>query len=280
LAISYFRPENLDEALALMQGRALTVLAGGTDVFPARGRLPVERDILDITGLKPLTGITGDGTGAVRIGACATWSEVLRADLPPAFDGLKQAARQVGGAQIQNAGTVAGNLCNASPAADGVPPLLTLRARVEVASVAGRREIPLQDFILGPRQIALQPGELVSALIIPPPEQGMQGAFEKLGARRYLVISIVMSAVVIRLDSAGRIDLARVAVGACSAVACRLAALERDMLGQRPCDLGIAPAHLAPLAPIDDVRADAGYRLHAVSEQIRRAVTAAEQAHG
>lgn len=280
MAFSYFRPEDLDEALALMQERSLTVLAGGTDYFPAKGRLPVQGDILDITRLDRLSGITREASGHLRIGACVTWTQLLQADLPPAFDGLKQAARQVGGQQIQNAGTIVGNLCNASPAADGVPPLLTLEAQVELSSAEGQRLLPLTDFILGPRQIALRSGELVSALVIPPNEPDVRGAFEKLGARRYLVISIVMSAVLIRLDPQGRVDFARVAVGACSGVARRLEQLEQDMLGLRPDQLRVEHAHLAPLAPIDDVRADAQYRLFAVAEQIRRAVRGMENTNG
>ena len=93
--------------------------------------------------------------------------ELIEADLPPLFDGLKQAAREVGGRQIQNAGTIAGNLCNASPAADGVPPLLALDAEVELAGRAGTRRLPLGEFITGNRRTALAPGELVVAIHVP-----------------------------------------------------------------------------------------------------------------
>ena len=92
--------------------------------------------MLDITGLGELRGIAR-GPGGLRIGACTTWAEIRDAALPPAFDALRAAAAEVGGRQIQNAGTIGGNLCNASPAADGVPPLLALDAEVELASAAG-----------------------------------------------------------------------------------------------------------------------------------------------
>ena len=132
----YLRPRRLEEAL-LALARPHTVLAGGTDFYPARVGRAIDEDILDIGAISALRGISSDATGW-RLGATTTWSELLEADLPPLFDGLKQAAREVGGRQIQNAGTLAGNLCNASPAADGVPCLLALDAEIEIA---GQRRV-------------------------------------------------------------------------------------------------------------------------------------------
>ena len=130
----YLRPTELSEALEALAAAgdgALEILAGGTDFYPARvGRAPDER-VLDITALAGLRGIR-EADDHYLIGALATWSELMRAPLPPCFDGLKEAAREVGGVQIQNTGTICGNICNASPAADGVPGLLTLEAGVEI----------------------------------------------------------------------------------------------------------------------------------------------------
>jgi CO/xanthine dehydrogenase FAD-binding subunit len=237
---TYFAPRTLDEALILLDSENPVVLAGGTDVFPARDRAPLVDSFLDITRVADLRGLAWSEDG-LRIGATTTWTDILRADLPAAFDALRAAAREVGSVQIQNSGTVAGNLCNASPAADGIPPLLTLDAEVELASSQGTRRLPLQDFVLGPRHTALRPGELCVALHLPRPPAHARSAFEKLGARKYLVISIAMTAVVIGLDREDRIDLARVAVGACSGVAQRLPALEAALLGQRPDRIDIAP---------------------------------------
>ena len=206
------------------------------------------------------------------IGARASWSDVLRADLPPSFDALKLAAREVGSIQIQNRGTVAGNLCNASPAADGVPPLLTLDASVELASADGVRVLPLDDFILGNRKTARRPDELVTAILVPKPAHAARASFLKLGARKYLVISIVMAAGLLEVKE-GRVAAARIAVGACSAVAQRLPALEAALVGQ-PAGPGLAGLaageHLAGLAPIDDIRADAGYRREAALVLVKR----------
>jgi CO/xanthine dehydrogenase FAD-binding subunit len=182
------------------------------------------------------------------------------------------ASRQVGGVQIQNVGTVIGNLVNASPAADGIPCLLALDAEIELASASGTRALPVAEFVRGPRQTARRPDEIATGLCIPTDPAPARATFEKLGARRYLVISIVMVAAVARFAPDGRIAAARIAVGSCSAVARRLADLEGALTGAFP-DRGLVTAdHLAPLAPIDDIRATAAYRGAAALELVRRAV--------
>mgnify|MGYP001293356684 FL=1 len=277
----YLVPRSTDEALALLRDRRPAVAAGCTDILPARRQGQPAGDILDVTRLPELRGIA-EGPQGWRIGAAETWAGIAAAPLPPAFDALRQAAREVGAVQIQNAGTIAGNICNASPAADGVPPLLVLGAEVELASAAGRRRLALQDFITGVRRTALAPGELVVALRLPHPPRGAGGAFLKLGTRSSLVISIAMVAAVVRLAQ-GRIAEARLAVGSCSPVARRLPEWEAALIGRTPAetaDLRPDPAHLAGLAPIDDVRATAAYRLRAVRELCRRAVMQAALSAG
>src|SRR5258707_295218 len=165
--VEYLRPQRLDEALRAL-ARPVTVLAGGTDFYPARVGRTVEEDVLDITAIEALRGVREDDAGW-HIGATTSWSELIEASLPPLFDGLKQAAREIGGRQIQNTGTIAGNLCNASPAADGVPPLLALDAEVELAGRAGTRRLPLASFITGNRRTVLAPGELLVAIHVPRP---------------------------------------------------------------------------------------------------------------
>lgn len=267
---NYHRPAGLEEALAVL-AKPHTVLAGGTDFYPARVGRAIDDDILDITAIADLSGIAASDRGW-RIGATTRWSDVIDADLPPLFDGLKQAAREVGGRQIQNAGTVAGNLCNASPAADGVPPLLALDAEVEIASRRGARRIALAAFITGNRRTVLAPDELVVAVHVLRPARPARSAFKKLGARRYLVISIAMAAATLECDR-DRIVTARIAVGACSAVAQRLPALEQELV-DAPIDRAVAErvraVHLAPLAPIDDVRGSAAYRQDVVLTLLRR----------
>jgi len=120
------------------------ILAGGTDVFPSLGDRPLSGPVLDISGLAEIRGIQFTAEHIV-FGARTTWSEVLAASLPRGFDGLKAAAREVGSVQIQNAATIAGNLCNASPAADGVAALLALDAELVLASRSASRTLPLGE---------------------------------------------------------------------------------------------------------------------------------------
>lgn len=269
--MGYARPEALEEALALLARGPATVLAGGTDLYPATTARELRGDVLDISAIAGLRGITRTD-GGWRIGARTTWTEVVRADLPPAFDALKGAAREVGSVQIQNAGTVGGNLCNASPAADGVPPLMALDAEVELASAAGVRRMALSAFLTGPHRTARRADELLTAVLVP--DRAGRSAFVKLGARRYLVISIVMVAAMVETEG-DRIARAAISVGAGSAVAVRLGALEAALAGA-PVDAPIPPDLVgAALSPIDDVRGSAGYRITAATELVRRAVAEA-----
>jgi len=271
----YWTPTDLREALDLLASHRLTVVAGGTDFYPARVGKPLTESVLDIVGLEELRGISTDN-GAFRIGAMTTWAQIVRSELPPEFEGLRLAAGEVGAVQVQNAATVGGNLCNASPAADGVPPLLTLNASVELTSVAGSRVLPLEEFITGYRQTALRPDELLTAVLVHRADVAARSTFLKLGSRRYLVISIAMVAALIALGDDGNVAEARVAVGACSPVATRLRGLEGDLAG-RVADDDLAAVvtrdHLAPLSPIGDVRATAEYRRDAALTLVRRALT-------
>ncbi len=267
----YLRPTSLEAALAALADGRPTVLAGGTDHFPARVVTTPDDDILDIFAL-PGLGRIEIRADHVWLPCLATWSDLIATPLPAAFDGIKAAARQVGGVQVQNAATVLGNVCNASPAADGIPCLLALDASVELASVSGRRGLPLAEFVLGPRRTARRPDELALGLRIPLAPVASRATFEKLGTRKYLVISIVMVAAVAEFFPDGRISRARVAVGACSPVAARLPALEAALVGQHPDPALVSPAHLSPLAPIADIRASAEYRRGAALELVRRCV--------
>ena len=270
--MTYASPFTLEAALDALSDTQTCVIAGGTDVYPAmkQGRRP--QHFLDISRVSELAEIACL-ENEIRIGATATWTDIITADLPPAFDALKQAAREVGSLQIQNSGTIAGNLCNASPAADGIPPLLALDATIELASASrGHRRLSIDAFVKGVRQTALADDELVTAICVPTPPEGMSSGFEKLGSRRYLVISICMTAANLVQDLSGRITTARIAVGACSAVAQRVTDLENAVLGLHPDEVHVSPDYLDVLSPIDDVRGTGEYRLEAAAIQCARAI--------
>ena len=273
---------DLDEALGLLAQGGWTPLAGGTDFYPTRVGRPVRESLLDLGGIEALRRfertLDGEGRPVLRIGAATTWSQIVRGALDPQLVALQQAAREIGGVQVQNAATVGGNLCNASPAADGVPALLALDARVELASVRGRRRLAVDEFVLGNRHTALAPDELLVAIEIPVPSPRARSGFLKLGHRRSLVISTAMVAVAVEFGADERLERCAIAVGACSAAAVRLRALESRLMRTpreavaRRFDALLDDETLAPLRPIDDVRATAAYRRHAAIELARRLV--------
>ncbi len=270
----YLKPKSLHEAVTVLAGSGGQILAGGTDFYPALGERIPQGDVVDISALREIRGIATDKDW-IRIGGLTTWTDVIRTPLPRSFDALKSAAREVGSVQIQNRGTVAGNLCNASPAADGVPPLLALDAEVELASALDTRRMPLSQFLTGNRKTMRRPDEILASILIPRKMDEAVSTFLKLGARRYLVISISMVAAVVLPDAEGRVAEARIAVGSCSATAQRLTPLEADLKGQ-PFKAGIGntvkPDHLSVLSPIDDIRSTANYRRDASLTLIRRAL--------
>jgi len=281
---AYARPQSLRDALGLLNDRPHRILAGGTDVYPADAAAvgwgrpgldhPDSPPVLDITGIHTLARLRRF-PDRVELGALVTWTEAIEVGLPAWFDCVRLAGREVGGRQIQNRGTVAGNLCNASPAADGVPALLVLNARVRLQRRGGSREVALHEFITGNRRTSLRPGELMTAIVIPAPSTAARSTFLKLGARRYLVISIAMVAACLELEH-GRVRDARLSVGACSEVAQRLTGLESRLEGvpgtQAP-DM-VRDEDLASLSPFDDVRASAPYRRHGARVLVRRALDA------
>ena len=270
----YLKPKTLDEAVSLLATPGGQILSGGTDFYPALGERLPRGLVVDITALREIRGISVEDDW-IRIGGLTTWTDLIHTQLPRGFDALKAAAREVGSVQIQNRGTVAGNLCNASPAADGVPPLLALDAEVELTSVTGGRRVPLAQFIAGNRKTLRRADEILAAVLVPRRIENAASTFLKLGARRYLVISISAVAVVLQADEAGRVAEVRIAVGSCSAKAQRLGELEKELVGL-PAEAGISAAirveHLLSLSPINDVRATADYRRDASLTLVRRAL--------
>jgi CO/xanthine dehydrogenase FAD-binding subunit len=276
MTLMYFRPRTLEEAVQALAESRGTILAGGTDFFPSLGDKTAATPIVDISAVTELKGIHSE-KDTICIGGRTTWSEILEAPLPRGFDGLKAAAREVGSVQIQNAATVAGNLCNASPAADGIPALLALDAEVILTSVSGVRRMPLANFVLGNRRTLKRSDEILSAVTVPRRLENSSSAFLKTGSRRYLVISIAMVAANLVTDGRGKIAEALLAVGACSAPAVRLRGLEQSLIGVTA-EPGIGrlvkQEHLAELSPIDDVRATAAYRKEAAQVLVVRALEA------
>ena len=271
----YLRPNHLQEALDALSSSSYRIIAGATDFYPSRVGTRIEENILDISAIHQLRGIERL-SDSIRIGALTTWTDLNQSVLPPAFDGIRQAAREIGSQQIQNRATIVGNVCNASPAADGLPCLLSLSAQVELASSQGIRVLPIEEFVLGNRHHAGQPHEMVTALLIPLSSNNSRSVFCKLGTRKYLAISTVMVSALVEIDSRGGITAARIAVGSCSPVARRLAPLESKLIGL-PIHSDLAEQvdrqDLAVLSPISDIRASATYRNNAALTLVKQALS-------
>lgn len=272
--MAYMQPESLEDAVRCLSRPGARPVAGGTDFYPALGEGLPDHDIVDLTRVNGLRDVAACPLGW-EFGAAVTWTDILHAEMPPAFDGLKAAAREVGSVQIQNAGTLAGNICNASPAADGIPPLLTFDAHLALVGPRRTRRMPLSEFLLGPRKTALGAGEIVTAIYVGHTEPGTVSSFMKLGSRKYLVISIAMVAVLLRVEE-NRLRDVRISVGACSPVARRMTVLEDALNGQPVSVLNrpemFAPRNMPELSPLSDVRGTSEYRLDAVGTLCRRAL--------
>ncbi len=263
---SYFtRPAGLDEALSLLTQPGWRVIAGGTDVLVQNEHQVKGLKLLDLSALTELRRIDEDDE-AVRIGALATYSDLIHsAAVQSHAPALAQAAREVGGVQIQNMGTLGGNLVNASPAADGAPPLYVLEAQLVLRSVRGERQVAVQDFATGPGKTVLQPDELLTEIIIPKAHhEGREITFfEKVGPRKAQTIAKASLAFRGWLAPNGRLTQVRVALGAVAPTVMlapqTAQALMAGPLTEERLLLAGNVAH-DECRPIDDIRSTAVYR--------------------
>lgn len=210
------RPRNLDAALAAMAGGNATPLAGGTDLLVRikKGLLEPEK-VVDLSALEELGGIREDGEQIV-IGPLITHGEVMESDLANRYlPVLVQGCATVGSPQVRNMGTLGGNIVNASPAADSIPPLIVLEAGVILQSLAGKREMRLEEFIIGPGKTQLRAGEVLTGIVVNKMPAGERSLYRKLGQRKALAISIASVAVRMEFDLAtGMCSNPRIAFGA------------------------------------------------------------------
>ena len=264
-------PRRLFEAYELLAAGATRPIAGGTDVMVAiTGELgPLPERMLDLSRLEELRGISLE-QGALLLGARTTYTEIRRSTLcREHLAALVEAAATIGAAQIQNRGTIGGNLANASPAGDTLPVLLAADAAILVGGQRGEREIAVADFFVDYRKTALAPDELILQVRIPVP-RGRSLRFRKVGTRRAQAISkVVMALAWHDLGSAGWKDV-RVALGSVAATPIRASATEAVLEGASPTPEvadRAAETLAGELQPIDDVRSTAEYR-RAVSARI------------
>ena len=272
-AASVLRPRTPAEAVRLFEKHKDALpIAGGTDLMVAWNAGAIAgRTFLDLSPLRAWSGIR-QTKGALAIGSLATHTQLQRHPLVRRRVALlAEACGTVGGVQIQNRGTIGGNVANASPAGDTFPPLAVYEASVVVVSTRGRREIPLLEFFTGPKRTCMASGELVEAVLIPlparPPKRAM---FRKVGTRAAQAISKTVAAGLLWLRRDGTVEELRFALGSMAPTVRRLRSAEALVKGQRltPAVVGEACALVSrDVAPIDDVRSTAEYRL-AVSRNL------------
>ncbi|NUO79175.1 xanthine dehydrogenase family protein subunit M [candidate division KSB1 bacterium] len=259
-------PRTLHEAYELLQKQQghIKILAGGTDLMVTlNARVEVHPAYLNIWPLRELRGISEVGN-VIRIGALTTYTQIIRASLVQQHARiLIEAAKSVGAAQIQNRGTMGGNIVNASPAGDTLPVLAVLEAELEIGSVRGIRKIPFSQFYTGYRKTVLAAEELLLAVHVPKPHANDWQYFRKVGTRQAQAISKVVLALFARVDAAKRIEAMRIAYGSVAPTVMRTSQTESLLNGQVLSEVLIQQAQqqvMREVQPISDVRSTAEYR--------------------
>lgn len=277
LSFDFAAAHSLEEACQLLAQTGGKVIAGGTDIIPQMrdGRFHAST-LVDLSRLDDLSYIKMVGDD-IAIGAMTTYTTMRHSPLlQTAAALLVETSGLVGGVQTQNRGTLGGNIANASPAGDMLPPLLALDAVVDLVSSTGARSQSLASFLCGPGQTTLAPGEIIHQVRFKPLLPETRSIFMRLGNRQGMVISVVSVAVVLKLDTNNFISDVRIALGAVAPTAIRCRAAEEILREQRlNADLIAAAATIAAAAcqPIDDVRASAHYRRHGVDVLVRRGLS-------
>jgi carbon-monoxide dehydrogenase medium subunit len=275
----YIRAKDLNKAIHILEteGDGVRVLAGGTDIFvEMKQGQSLPRLLVDIKAIPELSQLSLGSNGELTIGASVSLAELeYWAAGQKDWSGLSITARNIGSEQVRNRGTVVGNICRASPAGDMAPMLIAMDAQVEIAGPQGSNTVPVENFLVGPGQTALKPGELVTALKIPRSTSDAGAAFYKIGRRRAMNVAIVSAAARILLNGANRISSARIVLGAVAPKPLRLYAAEEILLNQGMADQtleDIGELACSVAAPITDFRSTHDYRLKLVKVLTRRAL--------
>lgn len=273
----YVAPASLEELLTALHHYAgeAKIIAGGTDLLPQMRLGRINPRVLVDPKRLPSVGISETCTH-IHLGASVTHTQVVNSPLLQAeYPALVDACRQVGGPPIRNRGTLAGNLANASPAADSALPLLVYEAQVVTASLAGERVIPLAEFYFGPGQACLAADEFICELRLPKLPPRTLSIFLKLGNRKAMAIAVASVAVRLSLDELGRMTEARIALGSVAPTPVRAtqaeAILQANFLDGEVISTAAEAAQQAA-SPISDLRASAGYRSKMVAVLTRRAL--------
>ncbi len=273
--MNYLCAHSLDDALAALERGPRRIVCGATDAYAESAGPPAGVAWLDVSAVDALQGITTHES-TLRIGAAVTWDRIEQCQELP--DVLRDAARTIGSRQIRVQGSLGGNLCHASPAADGIPALLALDAHLTLRGRQGERQLPMSEFVLGRRRTALLPHELLVAIRVESQRPDERSAFVKLAQREAPAIAVVAAAVRLRWRDARTVAQAAIAVAGASEVAVRLGELESRLEGA-PLEAVaglIAETSMPELSPIDDRRGSAALRRHWARTAVARACARCE----
>ena len=273
----YERPQTIENAVAAMGAGDARALAGGTDLVPQlrEGRRQAGR-IVDLKRIPELTAIVALPDGGFGIGAAATASAVARhAGLAAAYPAVAQSAQLIGGVQIQNRASLGGNICNAAPSADAVPALICHEARASIAGRKGRREVTVESLFRGPGRTALDAGEILVSILLPPAAPRSAAKYLRFTPRREMDIAIAGAGAWLRLDAAGAIIDARIVLASVAPTPIRAPSAEQKLIGEKPTRALLEEAgRLAAgdARPISDTRGSADYRRSLVAVLTARAL--------
>jgi carbon-monoxide dehydrogenase medium subunit len=288
MPFDYHEPQTLSEAFRLLasEGEAGAILAGGTDLLlQMRRRVRSYRSVINIKAIPGLNELRYDPAEGLTCGALVTFREL---ETDPAvrlhYPALSEAAALVAGVQLRNLATVGGNVGNASPAADSIPPLVALGATSEIAGPGGSRNVSLDECFVGPGKTILAADELFTVFHIPPPPANSGNVYQRLTPRSAMDIAVVSVAATVQLDGSRRVTDCRIVLGAVAPVPLRAAGAEAVLRGNAP-----SPALLKQAGeiaaqetrPITDMRGSAAYRRAMIAVLTGRVVElAAQRARG
>jgi len=283
-AFEYVAPRTLAGVYGhLGNGKGIALIAGGTDlIIQLRESRRSCNQVVDIKHVPELTSVNITSAGLLEIGAAVPLAQLYEdAEIRRRWPALIDAASIIGGIQVQGRASLGGNLCNASPAADSPPALMVLGATLRVGSASGSREIPVADLFVGPGRNALQPGELLLQIVVPPMAAHSGAFYHRFTPRNEMDIAVASAGAWLQLSpDGGRIEAARVAIGAVAPTPLAVPAAAEALAGQAPGDAAFARAGEAAAAaarPITDMRGSAAQRRHLVKVLTQRALQGALQ---
>jgi carbon-monoxide dehydrogenase medium subunit len=281
--MQYMAPTTLDAAVDILAQATgeCRVLAGGTDLLVRMHADMAQPDtVLDIKRIEGMRSITEED-GGFRIGAAVSGAEMgEHASLKAAFPGVVEAVELIGSTQVQGRATMAGNLCNASPAADSVPAMVAAGAIMRIAGPNGTRDVPVEDVPTGPGKTILEPSELIASTFLPAPAPRTADAYLRFIPRTEMDIAVVGLGVSVTLDGSGTCTAARVGLGAVAPTVLRVDAAADALIGTTIDDdalAAMAAACSAAANPIDDKRGTVEYRVHMSGVLAKRAALIAKQ---